>query len=245
MKKCINPKAQKGFTTVELVTVIAVLVVLAAILIPTFITLNAKNNELAEVQEKTNKQLESLAEMINNRQSVSMADFEAELAEKLSELNTSAGVTDADIAAAISTALAEYEAKNQNSGGLTEDQVKAIVEGALKNQLTTAQVQAIVDAAIKEIKIPEVPVGLTAEDVEKIVGEAIKEVKIESGITAEELKRAIDDSVAAAFKNTEGAVSMEEVKAAINEAIENYSKNVLTPEQIEELVKQAIADIKP
>ena len=108
------------------------------------------------------------------------------------------------------------------------------------------QVQAIVDAAIKGIEIPNASAGLTAEDVEKIVGEAIKDIKInDSGITAEELKRAIDESVAAAFKNANGAVTMDEVKAAIDAAIDNVGKNTLTPEQIEELVKQAIADMKP
>ena len=249
MKHCVDFKNNKGFAKIELVLVIAVLVLLAAVTVPTILIFNAKNNEYAEVQEKNNQQLAALAEMIEkNQQSASLEDLDSMISQKLSEIEVSESISNEDLANAINAALAEYESKHQNdSNGLTEEQVKSIVEGALKGQLTTDQVQAIVDAAIKSIEIPQQSAGLTAADVEKIVSDAVKEIKIpEAGLSAEDVKNAIDASIEEAFKNVNTGISMEDIQATIDasleNALENAGKDVLTPEQIKELIDQAIAE---
>ena len=53
-------KNQKGFTLVELVIVIAVIAILAAVLIPTFITVIGDANKSAALQEGTNLKTEIL-----------------------------------------------------------------------------------------------------------------------------------------------------------------------------------------
>ena len=54
MLKRLNNRKQKGFTIIELVIVIAVIAVLAAVLIPTFINLTAKANKAADESLVTN-----------------------------------------------------------------------------------------------------------------------------------------------------------------------------------------------
>ena len=50
-------KSKKGFTIVELVIVIAVVAILAAVLIPSFSSLNKKAKDSAYLQERTNQQI--------------------------------------------------------------------------------------------------------------------------------------------------------------------------------------------
>lgn len=59
MKK--NNKNRKGFTIVELVIVIAVIAILAAVMIPTFSTVVEKANASAALQEATNAYKEAYA----------------------------------------------------------------------------------------------------------------------------------------------------------------------------------------
>ena len=55
---------RKGFTIVELVIVIAVIAILAAVLIPTFSGIVEKAQESAEVQKVTNEYKEAYAEAL-------------------------------------------------------------------------------------------------------------------------------------------------------------------------------------
>ena len=50
-------QTKKGFTTVELVIVIAVIAILATVLIPTFVSLIKRAEESAYLQEKTKRLL--------------------------------------------------------------------------------------------------------------------------------------------------------------------------------------------
>ena len=59
-----NLKNKKGFTLVELVIVIAVIAILAAVLIPTFSNVVAKANASKELQQVTNAYKEALAETL-------------------------------------------------------------------------------------------------------------------------------------------------------------------------------------
>ena len=59
-----NLKNKKGFTLVELVIVIAVIAILAAVLIPTFSNVVAKANASKELQQVTNAYKEALAEAL-------------------------------------------------------------------------------------------------------------------------------------------------------------------------------------
>lgn len=123
---------KRAFTVVELVIVIAIVAVLAAVLIPTFASLIKKSNDSAYLQERTNQQIADLAEKVEKQDYLTWEDFESKLAEKLAQIKAPAGVTETDISNAITAALAEYQANHQNSNtGLTEAQVKAIVEKAL------------------------------------------------------------------------------------------------------------------
>ena len=59
-------KSKKGFTVVELVIVIAVIAILAAVLIPTFSGIVEKANESAELQEVKNAYTEALVELLED-----------------------------------------------------------------------------------------------------------------------------------------------------------------------------------
>lgn len=61
-----NLKNKKGFTLVELVIVIAVIAILAAVLIPTFSNVIEKANASKELQEVTNAYKEALVNVLED-----------------------------------------------------------------------------------------------------------------------------------------------------------------------------------
>ena len=61
-----NLKNKKGFTIVELVIVIAVIAILAAVLIPTFSSVIDKANESKALQQVTNAYKEAIAEALSD-----------------------------------------------------------------------------------------------------------------------------------------------------------------------------------
>ena len=62
-------KFKKAFTITELVIVIAVIAILAAVLIPTFSTVISKANESAAMQECRNEWTEMSVDIIGNEDS--------------------------------------------------------------------------------------------------------------------------------------------------------------------------------
>lgn len=236
----------KGFTIVELVIVIAIVAVLAAVLIPSFASLIQKANDSAYLQDRTNQQISDLAEKVENQEFLTWEDFEAELAKQIASIQIPEGASTDDVEkateatkTAIVNAVTQFEqAVKNNNTSLTEAQVKTIIEKALENSLTTAQVQGIVDSAIAKINIPT---GLTNKDVEDIVNKAISKIEIEvptvkPGATTEEVNAAINaanNSITAAIadvlKEIEkidiiqpsvgGEVDMNAITATINDAV--------------------------
>jgi len=185
-----------GFTIVELVVVIAIIAVLAAVLIPTFISIVKKANDSAYLQERTNQQIADLAEKVENLNYFTWEDFEKKLAEELAKV----GDTDTEaIQKAVDAAIAKYSDSSQTGNtGLTEAQVKKIVEEAMKGQLTTAQVEAIVRQAA---------VGKSV-DVNAIANQVIAKLPKTTGITKEEMQKAIKDAL-------NGVVTEEDIAKAL------------------------------
>lgn len=146
---------RKGFTTVELVIVIAVIAILAAVMIPTFVSLIKKAEESAYLQEKTNQMILDMQEEVLNQDYITWQEFEDKLNKLLDDKLALIG-----------------------SGNLTEDEVKSIINAALENLntgnngLTKAQIEKIIKNALKE-KEDEFK-GLTKEEVEQIIKDLLE-----------------------------------------------------------------------
>ena len=169
----MKTQRRRGFTVVELVVVIAIIAVLAAVLIPTFTSIIKKANDSAYLQERTNQKIEDLAEKVDNANWLSWEDFEGKLAAEIAKIGKVP--TDDEIKAAVKAAMDQYAA-SQGTGetGLTKDQVEIIVKEALSGQLTSAQVEAIVRAAIAQNPSTS---GLTEAQVKQIVNSAVAGIK--------------------------------------------------------------------
>ena len=235
-------RSKKGFTIVELVIVIAVIAILAAVLIPSFSSLNKKAKDSAYLQERTNQQIADLAEKVENQDFLSWEDLEAKLAEELAKIET--GVTDDEmktaVTAAVTTALAEHlRADTNNNTALTEAQVQAIIEKALEGQLTTAQVEAIVNAAVDSIAIPEVKETVTTDQIKAIIDNAVAGLDKQTGITADEMK----DAITAAMKE-QTTLSDTDVETIINNALNGFGYgNDISSGQIKDIIDAAMGNI--
>ena len=71
-----NLKNKKGFTIVELVIVIAVIAILAAVLIPTFSNVIQKANDSADLQKFTNAYKAALADALSDDGKVTAGEEE-------------------------------------------------------------------------------------------------------------------------------------------------------------------------
>ena len=226
-------KQKKGFTVVELVVVIAIIAVLAAVLIPTFTSIIKKANDSAYLQERTNQQLQDLIEKVENQNYLTWEDFEAKLAAAMAD---SANDTSEKIAAAVKEQL-----EGISGAGLSEDQVKKIVEKALEGQLTSAQVEAIVNQAIKNASLtPGTSGGLTEAQVRQIVNSAIAGIK-QTGVTKEEMKAAITSALQG--KGLTEAQVTAIVGSALDEALSGFSP--LTEDDIKKIVDAYIESTTP
>ena len=79
---------KKGFTLVELVIVIAIIAILAAVLIPTFSGVVKKANESKALQEIKNAHTEALAECLANDGAVTIADASSDKITSVTANNT-------------------------------------------------------------------------------------------------------------------------------------------------------------
>lgn len=233
-------KSKKGFTIVELVIVIAVVAILAAVLIPSFSSLNKKAKDSAYLQERTNQQIADLAEKVENQKFLTWEDLEAKLAEEIAKIEIPAGsnLTEAQVTDAIAKAIAKLEnSLKTDDTALTEAQVKAIIEKALEGQLTTAQVEGIVNAAVKNI--PEAST-LSADQVKAIVENAVAGLDKQTGITKEEMASAIETALKA-----QPGLEAADVTTIINNALAGFGYgNDLSASQIENIIKNAMAASK-
>ncbi|MBR0235073.1 MAG: Ig domain-containing protein [Clostridia bacterium] len=216
-------KQKKGFTVVELVVVIAIVAVLAAVMIPTFTSIIRKANDSAYLQERTNQQLQDLIEKVENQNYLTWEDFEAKLAAAMAD---SANDTSAKITEAVKNALSGI-----SGAGLSEEQVKKIVEKALEGQLTVTQVEAIVYNAIKGISVE----GLTQSEVKAIVNNAIRNIP-QTGVTKEQVTAAINSAIAGLTDAQKQAIT-----AAVNSALEKFTSEAITAEDVQKIVEAVIS----
>ncbi|MBQ6182296.1 MAG: prepilin-type N-terminal cleavage/methylation domain-containing protein [Clostridia bacterium] len=218
---------KKGFTIVELVIVIAVIGILAAVLIPTISNVIQKAKDAAYLQNRTNKQTEGVIEKIDNPNYMTWEDFEDKLAEALTKANDS---TAEKIQAAVGEAI-----KNArfDEPGITESQIRDIIERTLEGQLTDAQVKAIVEKAVEGK-------GVSAEDVNRIVNKAISNLPKKVGVTKDEMTAAIKSAV----QNIATGLSASEVEEAINTALANFDNDGISDDQLAGIVDKVAAQIE-
>ena len=220
-------KTKKGFTIVELVIVIAIIAILAAVLIPTFANVIKKANDSAYEQERTNQQIADIIEKVDNSNYLTWEDFEKALAEALAGIT---GTVDNEaIKTAIVAALAGYDAT-----GLTEEQVQKIIEKALEGQLTDVQVEALIRDALKKISHPET-------DYDKIVSKILAKLP-KTGITKDQL----DAAIAAAFAELDDLakpLTADQVKELIDAALEKI--NTYSEDDITRIVEAILASLTP
>ncbi len=208
---------KKGFTIVELVIVIAVIAILAAVLIPTISNVVKKAEESAYLQDRTNKQTEGVIEKIDNPNYMTWEDFEGKLKSIFDKVGNAP--TDDTIKEAISEALADY-----NDTNLNEDIVKKIVEKELEEadkSLTEEDIQKIADAVIEQIDS-----NASAED--------NSTVSTEPAISAEESSEISEESSA----NSSADESSDEESSEISEELSEEPSE----EALEELLPIAYVE---
>jgi|GEM_PF-1617304 len=230
----MKTQRRRGFTVVELVVVIAIIAVLAAVLIPTFTSIIKKANDSAYLQERQSQQIADLAEKVDKINYFTWEDFEKKLAEELAKI----GTTDTDeIQKAVKAAMDQYQASHGTGDtGLSEEQVKKIVAEAISEsgQLTSAQVEAIVRQAIAQNPASS---SLTEAQVRAIVNAAVANVK-PTGVSKTDVEKAI----ASALKNSH-TLSTKDVQDIVSQALAGFS--TLTAEEVEDIVSAAIAAATP
>ena len=227
---------KKGFTLVELVIVIAVIAILAGVMIGTFASVVKKAKESAKMQEMAAAKQEQTAtdvlEKLNNGSWLGWEDFEEKLAKALADVNITGNgeLTEASVKSAVAAALNEYAAAHPNTDkpntGLTEAQVKYIVENALSGQLTAAQVKAIVSSAVSGTST------LTKAQVQTIIDTAVGKT-----LTASQVKNAVSEVIASEKLSKLTEADLEEKLEAILSR-KNYS--TLTEKEIDNIIKEAL-----
>ena len=219
---------KKGFTIMELVIVIAIVAVLAAVLIPTFAGLIKKANNSAYEQERTNQLINDAVEKIDNTNWLSFEDFEKALAEGLAK----AGNEQEKVKDAVKAALEEYTAKNIGSNsGLTESQIRTIIERSLSGQLTKTQVESIIRSALNNLES-----GINQEQIKKIVADAVKDLD-NTSISLEDVQAAIAAAIAAS-----DFADDDTVKTAIADALKGF--NTMSEDDLKTLINDAIASVE-
>ena len=228
---------KKGFTLVELVIVIAVIAILAGVMIGTFASVVKKEKDSAKAQEMAAAKQEQVAndviEKLNNGSWLGWTDFEEKLAKALADVNPNTpALTEASVKAAVAAALNEYAAAHPNTDkpntGLTEQQVKYIIENALSGQLTAEQVKAIVNSAVSSTST------LTKSQVQAIVDAAVGKT-----ITASQVKDVVNEVIKA---NKVSTLTVAEVEEKINSILNSKSYSTLTDKEVEKIVKALLKD---
>ena len=227
---------KKGFTLVELVIVIAVIAILAGVMIGTFASVVKKAKKSAEQQEMAAAKQEQTAndviEKLNNGSWLGWTDFEEKLAKALADVNvTGQGeLTEASIKAAVAAALNEYAAAHPDTDktntGLTEQQVKYIIENALSGQLTAEQVKAIVNNAVSSTST------LTKSQVQAIVDAAVGKT-----ITPSQVKEVVDEVIKA---NKVSTLTVADVEEKINSILNSKNYSTLTEKEVEKIISELL-----
>ena len=226
-------KSKKAFTIVELVIVIAVIAVLAAVLIPTFSNITKKAKESAYLQERTNQQIADMTEKLANLEYMTWEDFEAELAKQIADINKDQ-VSDNDLKSAIEKAIEELE---KSDYGLSEDQIRAIIEKSLEGQLTTAQVKAIIDKVIADLGKDRT---LTDAQIQQIIADALASFDKDTGISKDEVGSVIEDAVKDAQVP---GLSEQDIQNIINSALAGFGNGGLTEQEIQDIINSILGNM--
>lgn len=227
----MRKQSKRGFTLVELVIVIAVIAVLAGVMIATFANVVNKANKSREEQEMKQAELEQKSEDIlkklENADWLSWEDIEVAIAEGLKDVN--AGASSAEVSEAVEKAIQKYaDSLGSGNTGVTEAQIKYIIENSLKGQLTAAQVEAIIkkntnsvvtlsSSQINQIKEAASANSLTAAQVQQVV-QAV--ANSSTTTVTEAVKTALAGATASLSTLTE-----EQVTAIISGTMEKYVRN--------------------
>ena len=226
----IKRNSKKAFTTVELVIIIAVIAILAAVLIPTFAGIIRKANDSTYLQDRTNQTIIDVDEEIEDPDYISWKDFEAILAAEIIKVEN---VEKSTLQAAVTNAVNALEGKKT---GLTDKQLEAIIERTLKGELTTAMVKPIVEKILSyEAQSASLSIAdiagireLNDNNLKSIVDKVVSALDKEIGITAKEM--------AAAIKK---AIDDENTNTFIDATLEKFI-NELTNSQIHEIIEYAL-----
>ena len=180
---------KRGFTLVELVIVIAVIAILAGVMIAVFSNVVNDAKDAAKEQEakqaEQNQKIDDITKKLENADWLSWEDFES----KFDGLEVNAATKD-DVQKVVEAALKEYaESANNGNTGLTEEQVATIIQRAMANQLTSSEVQKIVNRAVSSIKIPS---GVTASQITNAVESALRNTTF---VTTSDVKSAVTEAL--------------------------------------------------
>ena len=243
---------KKGFTIVELVIVIAVIAILAAVLIPTFTSVIKKANESAYLQEKTSQKIDDLAQKVENPSWLGWEDLETNIVTKISAAiaeNGSETTLDSElIQQAVKAAVANYYAESgMGNSSLTEEQVQKIVENALKTNyggVTEEQVKSVVETAIG--KIPQAS-SLTAAQVQSIVDSALSRANVGGGLTSAQVSSIVAKAFADNKPDFSNLATTQNVTSATNTIVNSIIDKItqatadqLTDAQVKAILKTLI-----
>ena len=229
----------KGFTKIELIAVIAIVAILAATIIPTFLSLA----ESSAAQEEMQAELDKLSQQLDQQNSISIEEIEAKIAAQIAGIKLPEGVKSEDVNKAISDALAGIKIPE---GGITDAEVQTIIANAVANLklpesgLSAADVEKIVNEAIAGIKIPEA--GLTADEIKAIVSDALKGVNTQSGVSSADVQKIVDDAIKN-LKLPETGISAADAEKIIAEALANVKlpEAGLSAADVEKIISDALA----
>lgn len=217
----MRKQSKRGFTLVELVIVIAVIAVLAGVMIATFANVVNKANKSREEQEMKQAELEQKSEDIikklENADWLSWEDIEVAIANGLKDVN--AGASSAEVSKAVEDAIKKYaDSLGSGNTGVTEEQIKYIIENSLKGQLTAAQVEAIIKKNTNSV------VTLSSAQINQI-----KEAASANSLTAAQVQQVVQ-----AVANNATTTVTDAVKAALSAATATLS--TLTEDQVATIV---------
>ena len=245
----MKTQRKRGFTVIELVIVIAVVAVLAAVLIPTFVSITKKANESAYLQEKTNQKIDDLAQKVDNTSWLGWEDFEASIVGKITDAVITNGsetqLGSEVVQQAVLQAISNYYANNSlGNTALTEEQVKKIVENALTGTyqgVTAEQVTAIVNAAVSKVGTGGTG-GVTASQVQAIVSSAMAGVSASGGVTSAQVSQIVANAVnsAKAELKSDAESAVNNIITTINREIANANKDNLTEAQVKAILSTIV-----